>query len=163
MAGETNPHNGTVGQNDPSRTLHVQHESVDRVIDPQQFQVSFRQDTGVDRTAGVIGPQLAAIDPADNVTTGQFRAELTEIDRNVIVRQPINRVGVSVVLLARTAQFRFEVTGEQPLRPGAAGNREGLKPCFEEGAGRGIVSPGDFCRSIAGRRPVGPCDDDGRF
>ena len=108
MTGVADADDAAVRQQDPARALHLQHEDIDRIIEPQHLEAATLERAVVDIPARVIGHEPAGFDAADDSMAFQLRIEVAEIDLHMVFGHAVDRHRIAAALLAgrRAARFR---------------------------------------------------------
>lgn len=105
------------------RALDVQEEDVDQAVDPDDLQAAAGQlALEVDLVAGKVGDEAVALDAAadgGDVAALLVKIKLRQVDADQVGGPPVQRVGISGRLSARSAQQRLVIAGEGHLGRGA--------------------------------------------
>ena len=112
--------NLTVRQLHAARALHLQQKGVECIIDPHQLFTAQRRVAVDDRALGV-RHNFAALHATAHALALELRIQVGQLDAQQVIGHAIKRRVVAAAGLARAAQHRFVIAGDQPGLAAAAG------------------------------------------
>ena len=109
------PHDASVGQLHASGSLDLQEERFDGIVDVQQFLAADRSLPCVDIGARPVGHDALAVDARTHALVLEFGIEIAKLDREQVVRRPVERNAVAFVALSTAVEQWLVVAGDEAL------------------------------------------------
>src|ERR1700726_4340040 len=156
LIGVTDAYAAPIGKLDAGRALNVYEERFDRVIYPDELPPPQPCLAGLDFRARPIRQHTLAVESSANALGLELGEDLSQLDREQIVRRRIQRIAVAIVAHTAALQQRLVVAGHpSDIDPVRGGDPVWSKLRFEKRARARVVVSCDGRRGGAYRSPDG--------